>query len=136
MALAKRKPTTIDGYLQNVKADQRRALEKLRRVIHGVAPGAKECISYGIPAFSLHGRSLVFFGAWGSHCSFYPGSSAALKNLQNDLKDFQTSKGTIRFSSDKPLPTALVKKLVRARMAENGAKRLGKSVSSRSKHKR
>jgi uncharacterized protein YdhG (YjbR/CyaY superfamily) len=133
MALAKRKPTTIDGYLRNVKADQRRALEGLRRVIRDVAPDSKECISYGIPAFRVDGRALVFFGAWGSRCSFYPGSSAALKDFQNDLKEFQTSKGTIRFSPDKPLPTALVKKLVQARMAENGAKRLGESVSSRSK---
>jgi uncharacterized protein YdhG (YjbR/CyaY superfamily) len=119
MASTSRKPKTIHEYLSGVNADQRAALQKLRRTIRAVAPTAEECISYGIPAFRLGGRSLVFFGAWASHCSFYPGSSAALKEFRDDLKDFQTSKGTIRFSPDKALPRALVKKLVKARMAEN-----------------
>ena len=119
MALAKRKPTTIDEYLKDVKPDQRRALEKLRETIRAVAPKAEECISYGISAFRLNGRALVFFGAWANHCAFYPGSSATLKKFRNELKGFQISKGTIRFSSDRPLPVALVKRLVKARMAEN-----------------
>src|SRR5215813_11185853 len=119
MALAKRKPTTIDEYLKDVKPDQRRALEKLRETIRAVAPKAEECISYGISAFRLNGRALVFFGAWANHCAFYPGSSATLKKFRNELKGFQISKGTIRFSSDRPLPVALVKRLVKARMAED-----------------
>jgi uncharacterized protein YdhG (YjbR/CyaY superfamily) len=119
MALARRKPETIDEYLTGVNAQQRVALEKLRRTIRAVAPKLEECISYGIPAFRLKGRSLVFFGAWANHCSFYPGSSATLRKFRNQLKNFQISKGTIRFSSDKPLPIALVKKLVKARMAED-----------------
>ncbi|HEU5247508.1 MAG TPA: DUF1801 domain-containing protein [Candidatus Udaeobacter sp.] len=114
----KQKPTTIDEYLATVKPEQRAALQKLRRTIHAAASTVEECISYGIPAFRLNGRSLVFFGAWANHCSFYPGSSKTLKNFQSDLKDFQVSKGTIRFSSDNPLPTALVKKLVKTRIAE------------------
>src|SRR5438094_4487802 len=119
MAFAKRKPRTIDEYLTKVKPDQRATLEKLRRTILATAPEAEECISYGIPAFRLNGRSLVFFGAWANHCSFYPGSSATLKKFQKDLKDFQTSKGTIRFTPDKPLPATLVKKLVKARVVES-----------------
>jgi uncharacterized protein YdhG (YjbR/CyaY superfamily) len=119
MALVRRKPATIDEYLTGVNASQRAALEKLRRTIRAVTPKLEECISYGIPAFRLDGRSLVFFGAWANHCSFYPGSSATLKKFRTHLKDFQISKGTIRFSSDKPLPIALVKKLVAARIAEN-----------------
>ena len=118
MASAKQKPRTIDEYITKVNSDQRATLEKLRRTILAAAPGAEECISYGIPAFRLNGRSLVFFGAWANHCAFYPGSSVTLKNFQDDLKDFQTSKGTIRFSPEKPLPAALVKKLVKARMGE------------------
>jgi uncharacterized protein YdhG (YjbR/CyaY superfamily) len=118
MALAKRKPRTIDEYLADVKPDQRALLERLRQAIHAVAPGVEECISYEIPAFRLNGRSLVFFGAWANHCSFYPGSSTTLKNFRDDLKSFHVSKGTIRFSPDNPLPLALVKKLVRARIAE------------------
>jgi uncharacterized protein YdhG (YjbR/CyaY superfamily) len=119
MASAKRKPRTIDEYLAHVKPDQRAALEKLRRVIRGVAPGAQECISYGIPAFRFNGRSSVFFGAWANHCALYSGDSITLKKFRNELRDFQISKGTIRFSPDKPLPVALLRKLVKARIAEN-----------------
>jgi uncharacterized protein YdhG (YjbR/CyaY superfamily) len=116
MPSARRKPTTIDEYLASVKPDQRRVLEKLRETIHSAAPKAEECISYGIPAFRLNGRSLVFFGAWTNHCAFYPGSSITLKKFRKDLKGFQIAKGTIRFSVDRPLPVALVKKLVRSRI--------------------
>ena len=119
MPLAKRKPQTIDEYLATVKPDQRRTLASLRKTIHAVAPRLEECISYGIPAFRFNGHSLVFFGAWANHCSFYPGSSGTLKKFQSDLKSFQITKGTIRFSPDNPLPLALVKKLVKARIAEN-----------------
>jgi uncharacterized protein YdhG (YjbR/CyaY superfamily) len=119
MASTKGKPRTIDEYLTHVQADQRAMLQKLREAIHVVAPRAEECISYGIPAFRLNGRSLVFFGAWANHCAFYPGSSTTLKKFRNDLKGFQTSRGTIRFSPAKPLPMTLVKKLVKARMAES-----------------
>jgi uncharacterized protein YdhG (YjbR/CyaY superfamily) len=115
----KSKPTTIDEYLAGVTADQRIALEKLRKTICMVVPKVEECISYGIPAFRLNGRSLVFFGAWANHCSFYPGSSKTLKKFQSDLKNFQVTKGTIRFSPDNPLPMGLVKKLIKARLAEN-----------------
>jgi uncharacterized protein YdhG (YjbR/CyaY superfamily) len=121
MALAKRKPRTIDEYLANVTPDQRAVLENLRQAIRAVLPGAEECISYGIPSFRWNGRSLVFFGAWANHCSFYPGSSKTLKNFRRDLKDFRITKGTIRFSPDNPLPSAVVKKLVKARVAEDGA---------------
>ena len=119
MPSATQKPRTIDEYLAGVNADQRVALEKLRKIIHTVAPKIEECISYGIPAFRLDGRSLVFFGAWANHCSFYPGNSRTLKKIRSDLKGFQITKGTIRFSPDNPLPLALVKKLVRARIAQN-----------------
>src|SRR5262252_8178328 len=116
MASAKRKPSAIDEYLADVKPDQRTVLERLRQAIHAVAPGVEECISYGIPAFRLDGRSLVFFGAWTNHCAFYPGSSTTLKKFRKDLKGFQIAKGTIRFSPEKPLPVALVKKLVHSRI--------------------
>jgi uncharacterized protein YdhG (YjbR/CyaY superfamily) len=118
MRSSKRSPKTIDEYLASVNANHRDALQKIREAIHAVAPNAEECISYGIPAFRLNGRSLVFFGAWANHCALYPGSSATLKKFRNELRDFQTSKGTLRFSPDKPLPVALVKKLVEARVAQ------------------
>ena len=118
----KRDPKTIDEYLAGVNADHREALQKIRETVHAVAPNAEECISYGIPAFRLNGRSLVFFGAWANHCAFYPGSSTTLKKFRNELRNFQTSKGTLRFSPDKPVPVALVKKLLKARIAENNAR--------------
>jgi len=117
MASPKQGSKTVDEYLARVNPKQRAALQKLRRTIRTVMPNAEECISYGIPAFRLNGRSVVFFGAWADHCSFYPGSSATLKKFRDDLKDFETSKGTIRFSPQKPLPSALVKRLVKARIA-------------------
>src|SRR5436853_2085257 len=126
MASGKRKPRTIDEYLAGVGAHQQIALEKLRKTVRAVAPKAEECISYGIPAFRLNGRSLVFFGAWANHCAFYPGSSATLKKFRNELRDFQTSKGTIRFSPGNPLPVPLVRKLVKARIAENNNKNRSK----------
>src|SRR5213592_3774713 len=114
----KRNPKTVDEYLASVNSDHSKALQKIREVIHAVAPNAEECISYGIPAFRLNGRSLVFFGAWANHCALYPGSSATLRKFRNELRDFQTSKGTLRFSPDNPLSVALVKKLVKARVAQ------------------
>jgi uncharacterized protein YdhG (YjbR/CyaY superfamily) len=119
MRSTKRIPKTIDEYLVSVNAYHRDALQKIRATVHAMAPNAEECISYGIPAFRLNGRSLVFFGAWANHCALYPGSSATLKKFRSELRDFQTSKGTLRFSPGKPLPVALVKRLVKARIAEN-----------------
>jgi uncharacterized protein YdhG (YjbR/CyaY superfamily) len=121
MPSATQKPRTINEYLTGVKADQRIVLEHLRKAIHAAAPGVEECISYGIPAFRLNGRTLVFFGAWANHCSFYPGSSTTLKKFRGALKSFQVTKGTIRFSPDNPLPIPLVKRLVKARIAEKRA---------------
>ena len=112
------KPKTIDGYLAGLSEDKRAALEKLRKVIRAAAPKAQECISYSIPAFRLHGM-LVGFGASANHCSFHPMSSSTVKAHRHDLKEYDTSKGTIRFQPDKPLPAALVRKLVRERIAEN-----------------
>src|SRR6266545_2579772 len=126
MASARRKPNAIDDYLAGVNTDQRLALEKLRKTIRAVAPKVEEFISYGIPAFRLNGRSLVFFAAWANHCALYPGSSTTLKKFRNELRDFQTSKGTIRFSPGNPLPVPLVRKLVKARIAENNDKNRSK----------
>jgi uncharacterized protein YdhG (YjbR/CyaY superfamily) len=119
MASTKRKPTTIDEYFAGVKPEQRAVLKKLRQTIRSVAPKAEECISYGLAGFKLNGRPLVYFGAWANHCAFYPASSHLTKTFQAQLEPFVTTKGTIRFTPDKPLPTALVKRLVMARVTEN-----------------
>jgi uncharacterized protein YdhG (YjbR/CyaY superfamily) len=117
------KPKNIDEYLAALSADKRTALEKLRKIIKTAAPEAEECISYGLPAFRLHGSSLVALGAAANHCAFYPMSSSTVGAHKDQLKDYDTSKGTIRFQADRPLPVALVRKLVSARIAENADRR-------------
>lgn len=113
---------TTDEYLASVSADKRAALEKLRKTIQAAAPKAVECISYGLPAFKLDGKGLVAFGAAKEHCSLYPMSGSTVEAFKEELKEFETSKGTIKFTAKKPLPVGLVKKLVKARLAENQAK--------------
>ncbi len=113
------KATNIDEYLAAVSPDQRAALENLRKTIKAAVPKAEECISYGLPAFRLNGRPLVAFGATANHCAFFPMDSTTVAAHRDELKDYETSKGTIRFQPDKPLPAALVRKLVKARLAEN-----------------
>ena len=112
------KPTTIDEYLETLPEDQRATLQKLRKTIQSAAPQAEECISYSVPAFRLNGP-LVGFGAKANHCAFYLMSGSTVAAHQDELKGYDTSKGTIRFKPDKPLPATLVRKLVKARIAEN-----------------
>src|SRR5258708_2451382 len=110
------KHMTLNSYLRALPREKRGALQKLRRAIRAPAPKAEECLSYGVSAFRLNGRFLVAMGATSNHCSFYPGS--ALQAFKVELKAYDTGKGTIRFQPGKPLPAALVKKLVKARIAK------------------
>jgi uncharacterized protein YdhG (YjbR/CyaY superfamily) len=112
-------PQTIDEYLATLTSDKRSALQRLRRDILAAAPRAEECISYQMPGFRLDGRMLVWFGAGANHCAFYPGGIVA--EFKDELEDYETSKGTIRFQPDEPLPATLVRKLVKARIAKNTA---------------
>jgi len=115
------KATTIDEYLAPLPADKRAALQWLRRQIKAAAPGAEECISYGIPGFRLDGKLLVHFGAATKHCAFYAGT--VIEDYSRELAAYDTSKGTIRFPPDDPLPAALVRKLVKAQIARQLARR-------------
>ena len=108
-------PKTVDTYLASLPEDQRAALQKLRETIKAAAPEAGESISYGIPSFKYKGRPLIHIGAAKHHCAIYGLVPDAYKD---ELKQYDTSKGTIRFPADKPLPATLVKKLVKTRMAE------------------
>lgn len=114
------KPASIAACLKKLPPEQRAALQKLRRQIHAAAPKAEECFSYGLPAFRL-GRPLVAYAAAKHHCSFYPMSGSLIAAHAADLNAYSTRKGTIRFTPSKPLPAALVRKLVRARIAEVGS---------------
>jgi uncharacterized protein YdhG (YjbR/CyaY superfamily) len=121
---SKRHPAVrMDAYLGSLPADKRTALQKLRQAVHAAAPEAEEGVSYGLPAFRLGGRPLVAFAAGANHCSFYPMSPAVIRGHAEELKGYATSKGTIRFTPDKPLPITLVRKLVRARVAELAQRR-------------
>jgi uncharacterized protein YdhG (YjbR/CyaY superfamily) len=119
----KRKVETIDEYLAGLTEDNRSALERIRKSIRAAAPKAEECISYQLPAFRLDGKVLVLFGAAAGHCSFYPGSGTAVEAHEEELKAYETSKGTIRFRASSPLPVSLVRKLVKYRIAENAAQK-------------
>ncbi len=110
-------PRSIDDYLSRLTDDKRAALAKLRKDIKAAAPRAEECISYRIPAFRLDGRMLVWFHAASTHCSFFPGAHPIAAN-KGALRKYSTRKGTVRFAPDSPLPATLVKRLVRARIAE------------------
>ncbi len=116
---AKPKPTSVDGYLASLNDEQRVTLEKLRKTIRAAAPQADECISYNIPAYRQNGRLLVAFAAAKKHCSFFPGALPVTTH-KAELKGYSTSKGTVRFPPDQPLPAALVRKLVKTRIAERG----------------
>lgn len=113
------RPTTIDEYLLLLDAKKRSALSKLRKAIRSAAPEAEECISYGLAAFRLKGM-LVGFGAAMNHCAFYLMSGSTIPAFSKELAGYDTSRGTIRFAPEKPLPVALVRKLVKARIVENG----------------
>ncbi len=107
-------PKNIDEYLAPLPEDVQQVLEKLRKTILQVAPNAEEVISYGMPAFKYHGM-LVYFASFKKHCSFFPGS-AILDIMEEELKPYKVSKGTLQFTVEKPLPVALVKKIVKLRM--------------------
>jgi uncharacterized protein YdhG (YjbR/CyaY superfamily) len=123
---AKPKPTaapkTIDDYLAAVPEPAHSALQKVRSAIRSaLPPAATETISYKIPAFR-HGEIIIWFAAFANHCSIFP-TSRVIEMFKRDLKPYTTSKGTIQFPTGKPIPAALIKKLVKARLAQVAAKK-------------
>ncbi len=115
-------PLTVDDYMAGLSDGSRAVMEKLRTTIKAAAPEATETISYRMPAFKDQGRILVYYAAFKDHYSIFPASEAVLA-LGEELKSHVTGKGTIRFDADRPLPTALVKKIVKVRLEENAARR-------------
>jgi uncharacterized protein YdhG (YjbR/CyaY superfamily) len=115
-------PKNVEEYLVGVPEPARSTFNKLRAAIQSAVPAeATETISYRIPAFK-HNRILVWFAAFSNHCSLFP-TAAVIEAFKNELKGFSTAKGTIHFPTDKPLPTVLIKKLVKARVAQNESKK-------------
>jgi uncharacterized protein YdhG (YjbR/CyaY superfamily) len=112
----------VEAYLARVPEPHRATLEKVRATIRAAAPKeAEECISYGMPAFRYKGV-LVSYAAFKKHCSFFPMGSSVLDEFADEVAPYRTAKGTLRFAPDKPLPAALVKKMVKARVRRNEEK--------------
>jgi uncharacterized protein YdhG (YjbR/CyaY superfamily) len=111
-------PQEIDAYLASLDERKRSTLEDLRRTILDVVPDAEQCISYGMPAFKVNGKTVAGFAAFKGHLSYLPHSGSVLPELADDLAGYTSTKGSLHFPVDKPLPKALVSKLVRTRMRE------------------
>jgi len=112
-------PKTVDEYLLNIPEPAQSTLRHVRKVIQSVVPKeTTEVISYGVPMFKFNGM-LVGYAAFKNHCSLFPTGSGVLDQFAKELQGYRTSRGTIQFPSDKPLPDALIKKIVKARVAEN-----------------
>ena len=108
----------IDAYLATLPAGQRETLQHLRAQVARLVPDAVELISYGMPAFKLHGRFLVSYAGWKAHCSIYPLTDTFLKANAEALKGYGRTKGSLHFTPEHPLPEALVERLIRARRAD------------------
>lgn len=126
---------TVEEYLNLFPEMQRNILEKIRKTIRDTAPKAEETISYGMPGYKLNG-ALVYFGGFKDHCSFFPGSYGVIKQFGKDLKEYKTSKGTIQFPLDKQIPSALIKKMVQARIKENEIKQKTRSDKKKTAKKK
>lgn len=122
----------VDAYIAAIENDaHRKALERLRRQVKAAAPDATEKISYGMPTFAHRGKNLVHMAAFPKHCSFFVGRKLAAKELASDLSEFDVLNSTIRFTPAKPLPAALVQRIVKMRIAENEAAAAKKSAAKK-----
>jgi uncharacterized protein YdhG (YjbR/CyaY superfamily) len=107
--------TEVDNYLASLEQPKRGTLERLRRTILEIIPDADQCISYGVPAFRVHGKVIAGFAAFNNHLSDLPHSGSVFPALKDALSRYKTSSGALQFPIDKPLPKALVKKLIAIR---------------------
>ncbi len=110
----------VDDYLEVLDQPKRATLEELRRTILEVVPEAKETVSYGMPAYKVHGKTIAGFAAFKNHLSYLPHSGSVLAVLADDLGSYQCTKGSLHFPVDQPLPRDLVRKLLKTRLAEAG----------------
>lgn len=111
----------VEEYLSQFPDHQQTELQKIRKAIRDAAPKAEEAISYGMPGYKLNGV-LVYFGGFKTHCSFFPAGNSVIKKFAEELKDYKTSKGTIQFPLNQPIPVSLIRKMVKERIRENEIK--------------
>ncbi len=117
-----REPRSIDAYLGTLDDERRATLSALRRTIRALVPGAVECFSYGMPAFRVDGRVVAGFQATAAGASYYPFSGSTLETLAGELGRYHRTRSALHFPADRPLPATLVRKLLRARLAETRAR--------------
>jgi uncharacterized protein YdhG (YjbR/CyaY superfamily) len=129
---ATKKHETVDAYLAGVPPKERAILKQIRSSVRSVLPDAQEKISYGMPAFTYHGN-LLYYAAAKNHLSLFPGSKSVIKKFARELKPFDATEGTIRFTVDNPLPQTLIKKIAKERAAENRARTSKKTAKRRSR---
>ena len=110
---------TINEYIASQTDEAKLMLQKIREIVVEIAPDAEEVISYNIPAFKLCGRVLIYFAGFKNHFSLFPANAGLIAAMKNELKNYKTSKGTIQFEFNQPLPISLIKKIVKIRVKEN-----------------
>ncbi|MBS1839251.1 MAG: DUF1801 domain-containing protein [Acidobacteria bacterium] len=126
---------TIDEYFATLVPRQRAVLQKLRKLIHSIAPKAEECITYSLPGFRQN-SPFVAFAAFKDHYSLFPMGGATVEKFKRELKGFDTNKGTIRFTEEKPLPRSLVGKIIKHRLAIDSAKAAARKSKKRTARKK
>jgi uncharacterized protein YdhG (YjbR/CyaY superfamily) len=115
----------VDEYLANLEEPKRTTLQELRQTIHSIIPEAEEGISYGMPAYRLQGKVIAGFAAFKNHLSYLPHSGSAFAEIPDDVAGYVTSKGALQFSIERPLPRALVRKLIAIRLRQVGSALIG-----------
>ncbi|HET7026669.1 MAG TPA: DUF1801 domain-containing protein [Candidatus Limnocylindrales bacterium] len=126
-------PTTVGEYLAATPEWARAMIDEIRALALAEAPGAAERISYQMPAMTFEGRIVVWYGAFRDHVSLFPASDRVRRDLAADLDPYLAGKGTVRFARTRPLPTALIRRFVRARIEENRAAALARTSATRSR---
>jgi uncharacterized protein YdhG (YjbR/CyaY superfamily) len=130
MPMGNKPPATVDAYINRFPEDVRRILKRMRQTIRTAAPAAVESISYQMPAYKLHGKPLVYFAGWKSHIGFYPIPSG-VETFEEELSRYNRAKGSVQFPLDRPIPYALVRKIVRFRAREIQGVRMPASAGRR-----
>ncbi len=113
----------VDAYLEGVPEPQRSTLAQVRATLAAMLPDAEQTISYGSPTFKVGGKGVAGFAAFTKHCSYLPMSGTVTATLVDELADYETTKGSVKFPVDQPLPEPVLRALVEARMAELGKRR-------------